>query len=142
NGPGLRRAKQLAGRVSATAIMYTPNVPPWLQEAQIIRRDLKPLGIDVQLKEMPIGDFFARIARRGEPFDLAVAGWSFGSTDPTQVFASAAGSPVGGGNAFNISHFRDPAFNRKVEAAAKLSGPKRYRTYNRLALELERDLAP
>src|SRR5439155_18914764 len=26
NGPDLRRAKQLAGRVSATAIMYTPNV--------------------------------------------------------------------------------------------------------------------
>ena len=34
NGPDLRRARRLAGRVRATAIMYTPNVPPWLQEAQ------------------------------------------------------------------------------------------------------------
>ena len=75
-GPDLRTAKRLAGHVHATAIMYTPNVPPWLQEAQVVRRDLAPLGIDVEVKEFPIGDFFARIGRRGEPFDLAVSGYS------------------------------------------------------------------
>ena len=72
-GPDLRRARQLAGNVHATAIMYTPDVPPWLQEAQIIRRDLQALGIDVQLKEFPLNDFYDRISRRGEPFDLAVS---------------------------------------------------------------------
>jgi hypothetical protein len=45
-----------------------------LQEAQVIRRNLKPLGIDVQVKEFPIGDFFTRMFRPGEPFDLAVSG--------------------------------------------------------------------
>jgi hypothetical protein len=33
NGPDLRRAKRIAGPVHATAVMYTPNVPPWVQEA-------------------------------------------------------------------------------------------------------------
>jgi hypothetical protein len=42
----------------------------------------------------------------------------------------------------NVWHFDEPAFDRQVAAAAKLSGPRRYRVYSRLALELERDLAP
>jgi ABC-type transport system substrate-binding protein len=77
NGPDVRRAKWIAGRVRATAILYAASSPPWPQEAQIIRRNLKPLGIDVQVKEFPVGDFFTRIGRRGEPFDLAVSGWGF-----------------------------------------------------------------
>jgi hypothetical protein len=41
--------KAVAERAHATAIMYTPNVPPWLEEAQIVRSNLKPLGIDVEV---------------------------------------------------------------------------------------------
>jgi ABC-type transport system substrate-binding protein len=92
NGPDLRRAKRLAGPVHATAILYTPNIPPWLQEAQIIRRNLKPLGIDVQVKEFPIGDYFTRITRRGEPFDLAVSGWLFLVPDPLGILGIFDGS--------------------------------------------------
>ena len=141
NGPDLRRAKRLAGTVHATAIMYTPNVPPWLQEAQIISRDLKPLGIDVQVKEFPIGRYFTRISRRGEPFDLAVSGYSF-PPDPVQILETFDGSTIGPTNNLNLSYFNDPAFNRKLKAVAKLSGAKRYRAASRLALELERDGVP
>ncbi len=140
NGPDLRRAKRLAGRVHATAIMYTPNLPPWVQEAQVVRRNLAPLGIDVEVKEFPIADFFRRIARPGEPFDLAVSGWAFASPDPLGALeefriVEPSGAP-------NVSHFHDPAFDRQLKAAAKLSGAKRYRASNRLELELERDLVP
>jgi ABC-type transport system substrate-binding protein/DNA-binding SARP family transcriptional activator len=139
--PNLPRAKRIAGRVHATAIMYTPNVPPWLQEAEVVRHDLKPLGIDVQVKEMPFGDFFTRIARRGEPWDLAVVGWYFGNTDPAGVLEMFKGDrSVAEGP--NESHFSDPLVDRKLAAAARLSGQKRYRAYGRLALTLERDLAP
>ncbi|MDX6454920.1 MAG: Bacterial extracellular solute-binding protein family 5 Middle, partial [Gaiellaceae bacterium] len=141
NGPDLTRAKRLAGPVHATAIMYTPNVPPWLQEAQIIRRDLKPLGIDVQVRDFPIGDFFARLSRRGEPFDLAVSGYSF-PPDPVQILESFDGSTIGPTNNINLSYFNDPVFNRKLKAVAKMSGATRYRAAGRLALELERDDAP
>ena len=119
--------------------MYTPNVPPWLREAQIIRRDLKPLGIDVQVKEFPIGDFFTRLGRRGEPFDLAVSGWAF-STDPGGVLDIFDGSTIRRAQNSNFSYLNDRAFNRKLKTAAKLSGAKRYRVYSRLALDLERDL--
>jgi ABC-type transport system substrate-binding protein/class 3 adenylate cyclase/streptogramin lyase len=142
NGPDLRRAKRIAGRVRATAILYTPNVPPWTQEAQIIQRDLKPLGIDVQVKEFAIGDYFARLGRRNEAYDLAVSGWQFGSPDPGAVLGNFDGSTIGQSGNQNLSYYNDPAFNRKLKAAAKLSGSKRYRTYSRLALELERDGVP
>ena len=140
-GPDLRTARRLAGHVHATAIMYTPNLPPWVQEAQVVRRDLAPLGIDVEVKEFPIGDFFARIGRRGEPFDLAVSGYSF-SPDPVQGLAVFDGSKIRRIGNNDFSYFDDPAFNRQLEAAAKLSGPKRYRAYARLELELERQLVP
>ncbi len=142
NGPDLRVARRLAGDVHATAIMYTPNVPPWVQEAQVVRRDLAPLGIDVEVKEFPIDDFFARIGRRDEPFDLAVSGYSL-STDTGQDLTdrSTAARSVGRATT-DFSYLDDPAFDRQLHKAAKLSGPKRYRAYARLELELERNLVP
>jgi hypothetical protein len=120
--------------VHATAIMYTPNVAPWVQEAQIIRRDLAPLGIDVQVKEFAVGDYFARVTRRGEPFDLAVSGY-LESPDPVGALTLFDGTLIGQGN---FSNFDDPAFDRKLRAAEKLSGASRNRAASRLALELER----
>jgi ABC-type transport system substrate-binding protein len=122
--------------------MYTPDLPPWLQETQVIRRDLAPLGIRVKVKEFPIGDFYERIGRRGEPFDLAVSGWGFGGTDPAQVFMPFDGRTIGRTGNIDFSYFDDPGFNRKLDAAAKLSGVSRYRAYRNLEGELERDLVP
>jgi peptide/nickel transport system substrate-binding protein len=141
SGPDLRRAKRIARRVRATAIMYTADLSPWREEAQIIRRDLKPLGIDVQVKEFPIAGYYTRISRRGEPFDLALNGLCC-SPDPGWVLAHFDGSTIGPGNNVNFSYFDDPAFNRRFEAVAKLSGAKRYRAASRLALELQRDGVP
>jgi peptide/nickel transport system substrate-binding protein len=141
-GPNLRRARQLAGNVRATAIMYTPNYAPWIQEAQIIQRDLQPLGIDVQVKEFPLDEFYNLISRRGEPFDLAVNGWYGNTTDPAQYLELFDGSTIKADGNSNFSYFNDPAFDRQLHAAAALSGATRYRTYRQLDLELEHDLAP
>jgi YVTN family beta-propeller protein len=141
--PDLRRARQLAGNVHATAIMYTANYPPWLQDAQIIRRDLQPLGIDVQVQEFPVSTYFDRISRRGEPYDLAIVGWGMNTADPAaflELFDSSTNNADA--NITDFSHLNDPAFKRQLHAAAALSGYRRYRTYSQLALELERDLAP
>jgi ABC-type transport system substrate-binding protein len=119
--------------------MYTPNVSPWLEEAEIVRRNLKPLGIDVEVKEYPIGDYFTRVVRRNEPFDLAVSGNWF-TSDPVQNLAWLFDGAGIGSN--KISHFDDPAFNRKLHAVEQLSGAKRDSAAARLALELQRDFVP
>jgi YVTN family beta-propeller protein len=141
-GPDLSRARQLAGNVHATAIMYTPNYAPWLQEAQIIQRDLRPLGIDVQVKAFPLNEYYDRIGRRGEPFDLAVTGWYSNITDPAQDLDIFDGSTISADNNQDLSYLNDHALDRQLHAAATLSGARRYSTYRQLALEVERDLAP
>jgi YVTN family beta-propeller protein len=141
-GPDLSRARQLAGNVHATAIMYTPNYSPWLQEAEIIRRDLQPLGIDVQVKAFPLNEYYDLIGRRGEPFDLAVTGWYSNITDPAQDLDIFDGSTISADNNQDLSYLNDPALDRQLHAAATLSGARRYSTYRQLALEVERDLAP
>jgi peptide/nickel transport system substrate-binding protein len=142
SGPDLTRAKQLAGHIRATAVMYTPNVSPWLEEAQIIRTDLRPLGIDVQIDQFPISDFFDRIGRRGAPFDLAVSGWAYSGTDPAPVLDLFDGTTITATSNNDISYFDNAAFSRELHAAAELSGPDRYRRYAQLERELERDYAP
>jgi YVTN family beta-propeller protein len=138
----LRRARQLVGRVHATAIMYAATNAPWPEEAQLITRELKPLGIDVQVKTFPINEFFSRLGHRGEPFDLAVAGWFFQSPDPAAAVSNFDGRTIASKFNQDLSYFQSPRFDAQLDAASKLVGPRRYRTYNRLALELERDYAP
>jgi ABC-type transport system substrate-binding protein len=140
--PDLRRAKRLAGHRHATAMLYAPSLPPWPQEAQIIRNDLKPLGIDVQIKEFPVNWFFDRLPLlRHKPYDLAVSGWSVG-LDPVEWLDIFGGLRLGqryfGGS---YSHFDNPSFDRGLQAAEKLSGTSRLRAFGRLELDLER-LAP
>lgn len=142
DGPDLRQAKQLAGRLHATAIMYTPSQSPWLEEAQIVRDDLRPLGINVELKQFPLEAYFGRITNRGEPFDLAIVGWGGGNTDPAGVLSLFDGTTITATDNNNMSYFNDPAFDRQLHAAALLNGPRRYRAYAALELKLERDYVP
>jgi hypothetical protein len=46
------------------------------------------------------------------------------------------------GTVFNYAHFDDPAFNRRLDAAARLSGPARYLAYGRIERDIVRDAAP
>ena len=47
--------------------------------------------------------------------------------------------PHGGSN---FAYFDDPAYNRRLRAAARLSPPERYRVYGALAEDLARNAAP
>jgi hypothetical protein len=55
------------------------------------------------------------------------------------MFAGNASCPRG---LANFSRLESHAFDRKLKEAERLSGPRRYRAYRRLALWLERDVAP
>ena len=82
------------------------------------------------------GKLFAREAHSGEPFDLAWNGWVPNYLDPgamlTEILEDSSVGPT----------FDDPAFQRKLAAAARLSGPERYLTYGQLDLDLARNAAP
>ena len=41
-----------------------------------------------------------------------------------------------------MAYFDNPAYNRKLETAATLTGPERYRAYGALDVDLARNAAP
>jgi YVTN family beta-propeller protein len=141
--PDVSRAKRLAGRIHRHAVLYTCNFSPCPQEAQILRRNLAAIGITVEVREFTGANLGDREQRRGEPYDLALVTWATDYPDPYDVLNILLdGTLARRGRGLNLSHFDDPTYNRRLEAAARLSGDARYRAYARLDADLARDAAP
>ncbi len=134
--PDVAMARALAHGRGATAVLYTCNVSPCPEQAEIVKTDLAAIGLQVQIKTFPSDTLFAREARPGEPFDLAWEGWIADYADPSAMLNSIledrSVDPT----------FDDPTYKRQLAAAARLSGPNRYLTYGQLDLDLARNAAP
>lgn len=100
--------------------------------AQVLRRNLKAIGIQLEIKQFPLQVMFEKLYTPGEPYDLAWVGLNAPYNDPAAFF--------GGFNDF--SHLKSPRYKRQLALAAQLSGPARYRAYGTLDVELARDAAP
>jgi hypothetical protein len=74
-------------------------------------------------------------------WDLAFFSWGFDFPDPSDVLNyllhgnHAAGNP-------NISHFDDPGYNRRLDAAARLTGRARSTAYAKLDADSAGRAAP
>ena len=135
--PDLAKARQLAnGHAHATAVLYTCDVSPCDQEAQIIKTDLAAIGVGVEIKVFHSDTYFTKLATPGEPFDIAWDGWLPYYQDP----AGMLNALLEDGTA--IPTFKDPAYRERLAAAARLSGAERYLTYARLDADLARNAAP
>jgi peptide/nickel transport system substrate-binding protein len=137
--PNLAKARQLVRAAHArdrTAVLYTFNGAPGTEVAQIVRNNLAAIGLHVHIEYFPIGNLSARLAKPGEPFDLAYWGWVPDYADPTQILNVLLDGSAG------IPSFADPAYQRRPAAAAQLSGPERYLAYGALDLDLARNAAP
>jgi YVTN family beta-propeller protein len=134
--PDLGKARQLAHGDGRTAVLYTCDDPTCAQHAQIVKTDLAAIGLHVVIKAFQVSTLFARIARPGEPFDLAESGWLPDYPDPasmmTPLLEDSTIAPA----------FDDPSYQRQLAAAARLSGPARYLAYAKLDAELTRNAAP
>jgi peptide/nickel transport system substrate-binding protein len=127
-GPGFHRA----------AVLYTCNRSPCDRLAQVLKTDLAAIGIDLQVKTFPFTAMVARIGRPGEPYDLAFGSWLEDYPDPADFLNYLLIS----GGAGAIPPFDDPNYVRKANAAAKLSGPRRYLAYGVLDADVAKDDAP
>ena len=76
--------------------------------------------------------------------DIAVStGWCSDYPDPYDwINVLFYGGFIQPENNVNLSFMDLPKWNRKMEAAAKLVGPKRFRVYGQLDLDLMRQVAP
>jgi peptide/nickel transport system substrate-binding protein len=134
----LRKAKQLGGGRRRVAVMYTCNFAPCLQEAQLVKKNLAAIGIAVEVRSFAINDMFVRQGKKNEPFDIGLSTWRVDYPDPYDVLNLLLDGNLG----VNAAHFDDTVWNRRLEAAAKLSGDARYRAYARLDVDLARKAMP
>jgi len=145
-GPNLAKARALArGHLrDAKAVLYTANASSTaLSRAQIIQYNLRQIGLDVEIMVTPQPEP-PFIRARGAPFDLKDdPGGASEYPDPYAALNRFFdGRFLRAENNTNLSFFNDPTFNRKLAAAARLSGPARYRAYGKLDVGLARDAAP
>ncbi len=141
--PDVRRARRLTRGRRGRAVLYTCNTTPCPQSAQIIKTDLKAIGIDVDVHLFPLEALFGKIAARGEAFDLATIGWGADYPDPADFLNLLLdGHSIRAKGNVNYAYFDDPHYNQKLEAAARLAGAKRYQAYAGLDVELARNAAP
>jgi YVTN family beta-propeller protein len=133
----LAAARRLAGSTRRSAVMYTCNTSGCARLGQIVKTDLDRIGISVDVRAFPLGTMFTREQRAGEPFDIGLGAWSADYLDPSDFLNYALATPGVAGPGFD-----DPAFAGRLAAAARLTGPRRYLTYGRLASDLARESAP
>jgi peptide/nickel transport system substrate-binding protein len=144
--PDLAKARALArGHTrSGKLVLYVNTRPPVLAQAQIVKQELKRIGLEVQIVSFPAGDlYFSKLANPKEPFDMGWVGWDFTEPDPGGVLNSLFdGSTIGKPGNANWSYFNSPKWNSALRRASRLTGVARYRAYGRLDVELARDEAP
>jgi peptide/nickel transport system substrate-binding protein len=139
--PNVAQARALArGQTrGGKGILYAPDRPEMLAAAQSIKGDLARIGLDFQVKGIPLQAYFGRLGARG-PYDLGFNPWVADYNDPFAVLnVLFDGRFIG---ATNWSRLNSPLYNRLLRRAALEQGGARYRAYGKLDAQLARDAAP
>jgi ABC-type transport system substrate-binding protein len=143
--PDLTKARQLAAghfRDGKITLLYRYSGTVGPAQAQIVRQDLINLGFEpgnITMKPQHYDDF--------DPMrdaDIGVSmGWCSDYPDPYDwINVLLYGGSLAEEYNVNYSKMDLPKWNEKMEAAARLVGPKRFKVYGQLDLDIMRQVAP
>jgi ABC-type transport system substrate-binding protein len=142
-GPDLRTARKLAkGRTrGGRAVLYTRPDPADVAQAQILKKNLKAIGIEVEIVAEFAGQLiFEKLATGQKEFDIGRVAWS--NDSPSILDGIFGGGTIGTADNINWSYFDSTKYNRVLAQAARLTGAERYRAYAELDIQISRDAAP
>jgi ABC-type oligopeptide transport system substrate-binding subunit len=105
------------------------------QQAQILKTNLQTIGLHLQINRFSVPTMYKRESTPGERFDIGYAVWIPDYPDPGDVLGPLLTSGTS-------APLADPAYQRRLAQAARLTGPNRYLTYGKLDLALARNAAP
>ena len=143
NAPDLATAKRLARGRGGRAVFYTCNTTACSHTAEIVKSNLKPIGIEVDVKQFPGRLAYDKASTRGEPFDIYDGSWVADYADPFSLLNNLLdGTTIKGRQNNNVAYFDHPSYNRKLASASTLAGPERYRVYGEVDVDLARNAAP
>ena len=145
--PDLPKARALAAghfRDGKITVSYRSSGTTNPAQAQIVRQDLINLGFDpANITMLPFsgGGWYDDPMERA---DLGVSmGWCSDFPDPYDwINVLLSGKTAHDENTVNYSRMDLPKWNRKMDAAAKLVGPKRFKVYGQMDLDIMRQVAP
>jgi ABC-type transport system substrate-binding protein len=142
--PDVKRARVLArGNLrGGKAVLFAPSLPLGAAQAQIVKADLKRIGLDVKIELFPFPVLFDKLEHHGA-YDIGWIGWLADLPDPASLLGALFdGRVIGASNGANYGYFDSPKYNRLLAAAAGLTGAARARAYGKLDVELARNEAP
>jgi ABC-type transport system substrate-binding protein len=146
SAPNLAEAKKLMAasgvKTPITTQLRTQNdAPGFMNMAQVIQANLKPLGINVQIIGSPnsvngsyIGNYKARVPMGIEP-------WSLDFPDGEAIINTGF-NPAMPNEIPNLTRFGDPAFIAPFNKAITLQGAARVQAYQQLDYNLMAQQAP
>src|SRR5262249_11172801 len=143
--PDLHTARRLArGHLrGGNTVLYVPDVAVALRRAAIIQYDLEQIGLHVQVRGFARAVLISKIATRGEPFDLALTGWTGFTPDPQDFLVRLLdGRAISASDNFDVSYFNVASVNRQLEADDALPAPQRYAAFAATETNVLRRYAP
>jgi ABC-type oligopeptide transport system substrate-binding subunit len=146
----LTKAKSLAkghfknGKIT---VGYRNNSSANQNQYQIVRQDLINLGFksgDITAKGYSGGNLYTAMGTKGTDIDLGVSmGWCSDYPDPYDwINILLYGGNIQAENNNNYSYMNLSKWNKKMQAAARLVGPKRLKVYGQLDLDIMNQVAP
>jgi peptide/nickel transport system substrate-binding protein len=147
--PDLAKARRLAAghfRDGKVTVYFRSSGSTNQNQAQIVKQDLINLGFEpgnILMKGFS-GGIYDPLGVRGNDADMAVSRGSCSDyPDPFDwINRLLYGGFIKAENNVNYSYMDLPKWNRRMEAAAKLVGPKRFKAYGQLDLDIMRQVAP
>ena len=145
--PDLETAKALAAGNTrgGKAVFYTTDAPLALAAAQLVKRQLVEIGLEVEVKALPIhiatAAYVGKLAARGEPWDIALVLWTPNFIDPFAYVNAMLDRQFIGGT--NLARFESSGYDSELRQVARVaSAGDRNRAYGTLDVRLARDAAP
>ena len=116
--PDLETAKALAAGNTrgGKAVFYTTDAPLALAAAQLVKRQLVEIGLEVEVKALPIhiatAAYVGKLAAQGEPWDIALVLWTPNFIDPFAYVNAMLDRQFIGGT--NLARFESSGYDQRA----------------------------
>jgi len=142
-GANYTKAKSLAGSSCGALTLYTSTSTTGQALGQVFKYNMSQIGCNVDVKLFQGFQLYVAAGQKGAPFDAAIAGWNQDYPDPYDFLDILLnGGNIHDTNNNNLAYFNDAGINKQLDAANKLSGDARYKTYGALDVNITKNFAP
>jgi ABC-type oligopeptide transport system substrate-binding subunit len=123
---GRRLLEQVKNPPTALTL-YTSTFPDSVANAQVFTRNLRQLGIEVDVKQFEFRTLLGKLTTKGEPWDVTWLPWQVWYPDPS---------------GFVLPLLRGTRYAARVDAANRLTGELRAKAWAELETDLMRNDPP